>query len=67
MTTLTTVVIAVATMVMARWRRDKWDGNDVWTKERDGNLLLLGDASQRNGGGLPRMGTNDGNGGVMDA
>ena len=32
MTTLTTVVIAVATMVMARWRRDKWDGNDVWTK-----------------------------------
>ena len=35
-------------------------------KERDGNLLPHGDVAQRNSRGLPRTGTNDGNGGVLD-
>ncbi len=36
------------------------------TKERDGNLPPPGEAAQRNGRGLPQMGTNDGNGGASD-
>ncbi len=36
------------------------------TKERDGNLLPHGDVAQRNSRGLPRTGTNDGDGGASD-
>jgi hypothetical protein len=47
----------MTTMMMARTST---------TKERVVNLLPPDDAAQRNSRGLPRTGTNDGNGGVLD-